>query len=52
MKQVRTGSSASSLIMAGPRFYACMTEDRYFPTCLAARNGARLANDLRGVVSM
>ena len=32
-------SSASSLIMAGPRVYARMAEDRYLPACLAARNG-------------
>ncbi len=31
-------SSASSLIMAGPRVYARMAEDRYLPTCLAAGN--------------
>ena len=32
-------SSVSSLIMAGPRVYARMAEDRYLPACLAARNG-------------
>jgi APA family basic amino acid/polyamine antiporter len=31
-------SSASSLIMAGPRVYARMAEDRYLPAFLAARN--------------
>ena len=31
-------SSVSSLIMAGPRVYARMAEDRYLPACLAARN--------------
>jgi APA family basic amino acid/polyamine antiporter len=31
-------SSASSLIMAGPRVYARMAEDHYLPACLAARN--------------
>jgi APA family basic amino acid/polyamine antiporter len=31
-------SSASSLIMAGPRVYARMAEDHYLPACLATRN--------------
>lgn len=31
-------SSVSSLIMAGPRVYARMAEDRYLPACLAARS--------------
>ncbi len=31
-------SSASSLIMAGPRVYARMAQDHYLPACLAARN--------------
>ncbi|MGO8930335.1 MAG: APC family permease [Limisphaerales bacterium] len=33
-------SSVSSLIMAGPRVYARMAEDRYLPACLATRNAA------------
>ncbi len=32
-------SSISSLIMAGPRVYARMAEDRYLPAWLAAHNG-------------
>ena len=32
-------SSVSSMVMAGPRVYACMAEDGYLPRRLAASNG-------------
>jgi APA family basic amino acid/polyamine antiporter len=46
-------SSVSSLIMAGPRIYARMAEDRYMPAWLAARN-ARPVNSiiLQGVLAL
>jgi APA family basic amino acid/polyamine antiporter len=46
-------SSVSSLIMAGPRVYARMAQDRYLPSCLAAGAGAPLnAIVLQSVVAL
>jgi APA family basic amino acid/polyamine antiporter len=46
-------SSVSSLIMAGPRVYARMAEDRYLPACLAARNAPPVnAILLQGVLAL
>ena len=46
-------SSVSSLIMAGPRVYARMAEDRYLPSCLAPRNGPPVnAILLQGVLAL
>jgi APA family basic amino acid/polyamine antiporter len=46
-------SSVSSLIMAGPRVYARMAEDRYLPSCLAPRNGPPVnAIFLQGVLAL
>jgi APA family basic amino acid/polyamine antiporter len=46
-------SSVSSLIMAGPRVYARMAEDRYLPVCLAARNAPPVnAILLQGVLAL
>ena len=46
-------SSVSSLIMAGPRVYARMAEDRYLPACLAARNAPPInAILLQGVLAL
>ncbi len=46
-------SSVSSLIMAGPRVYARMAEDRYLPAWLAARNGPPVnAILLQGVLAL
>jgi APA family basic amino acid/polyamine antiporter len=46
-------SSISSLIMAGPRVYARMAEDRYLPACLAARNAPPVnAILLQGVLAL